>query len=397
VTARPAPAWLTPLLGLSCGLIVANLYYAQPLAGQISAALGLPRAAAGLVVTMTQAGYGAGLILIVPLGDLIETRRLTQAVLGGIVLALAGAALAPSALPFLACLLLVGLGAVAVQVLVPYAAHLAPEAERGRAVGRVMGGLMLGIMLSRPVSSLLAGIAGWRAVFAISAVLMAGLAVALGRLLPPRKPTQRLGYFALLASLAHIYASNPILRRRALYQAAMFGAFSVFWTATPLLLLGPDYGLSNSQVALFALVGAGGAVAAPLTGHWADKGLARIGSALAMVTGSAAFLFSKLAPVHSMAGVVMLAAAGVALDFAVTCNQVFGQREVYSLSAESRSRMNGLYMATFFCGGAIASGLAGWTFTQGGWGWTSWLGAALPALGLAYFATEGALKQRKAR
>jgi predicted MFS family arabinose efflux permease len=168
----------------------------------------------------------------------------------------------------------------------------------------------------------------------------------------------------------------------------MFGAFSVFWTASPLLLLGPDYGLRQSQVALFALVGAAGAVAAPLTGHWADRGWVRIGTLAALATGSAAFLLSRLAPAHSMLGVAWLAVCGVALDFAVSANLVFGQRVIYGLSPEHRSRMNGLFMATFFCGGALASAAAGWTYASGGWGLTAWLGAALPALALAYSATE---------
>jgi predicted MFS family arabinose efflux permease len=216
----------------------------------------------------------------------------------------------------------------------------------------------------------------------------------LGRTLAPRRPAPGLGYGALLASMGRLMAATPALRRRALYQAAMFGAFSVFWTASPLLLLGPDYGLRQSQVALFALVGAAGAVAAPLTGRWADRGWVRVGTLAALATGCAAFLLSRLAPAHSMAGVAWLAVCGVALDFAVSANLVFGQRVIYGLSAEHRSRMNGLFMATFFCGGAIASAAAGWAYASGGWGLTSWLGAALPALALAYFATERPLRPR---
>ncbi len=386
--AKAAPGWVTPLLACACGLIVANIYYTQPLAGPISRALGLAPAAAGLVVTMSQVGYGLGLLLIVPLGDLFETRALVRVILGAATLALVGAGLAGNAAVFLACAFLIGMGSVAVQVLVPYASHLAPEHERGRVVGKVMSGLMVGIMLARPVASVVADLVSWRAVLLISAGLMVGLAVVLSKLLPQRRPGTGLRYGALMASMGRLMATTPTLRRRALYQACMFGAFSVFWTATPLLLLGPAYHLTQAQVALFALVGAAGAVSAPLTGHWADKGLTRVGSALAMAGGCAAFLLSRLAPQHSFLGVAILAGAGVLLDFAVTANLVFGQRAIYVLGAETRSRMNGLYMATFFTGGAIASALAGWTFAQGGWGWTSWLGAGLPLLGLAYFAME---------
>ncbi len=367
---------------------MANIYYVQPLAGPISHALGLPPAAAGLIVTMTQAGYGLGLLLIVPLGDLIENRALirTMVLLAAAALALAG--IAGQALPFLACALAVGLGSVAVQILVPYASHLAPEAERGRVVGKVMGGLMFGIMLARPAASLIADLVSWRAVFLISSGLMLGVAAVLSRLLPLRKPDQGLSYGALMASMAQLMARTPTLGRRALYQASMFGAFSVFWTATPLLLTGPRYGLSQTGVALFALFGAAGAISAPLTGRWADKGLTRVGSALAMAAASAAFLLSRLAPDHSFAGIALLAISGVVLDFAVTANLVFGQRAIYVLGAHTRARMNGLYMATFFVGGAVASALAGWSYAQGGWAWTSLLGAALPLMALAYFASE---------
>ena len=383
-----APAWVTPLLAAACGLIAANLYYTQPLAGPIAAALGLPPAAAGVIVTMTQVGYGLGLLFIVPLGDLLETRSLVRAVLSLAALALIGGALSNAPAPFLICALLTGLGSVAVQILVPYASHLAPERERGRVVGQVMGGLMIGIMLARPASSLIAGFGSWRTVLLLSGGLMVGMAILLGRVLPLRRPERGMGYGALIVSMGRLMLDTPILRRRALYQAAMFGAFSVFWTASPLLLLGPQYGLSQHQVALFALVGAGGAISAPLAGRWADRGLIRIGSALALAGGVAAFLASRLAPAHSDLGVVILGAAGVLLDFAVSANLVFGQKLIYGLSAQHRSRMNGLYMATFFSGGAIASGLAGWAYAQGGWSAVSWLGAALPAAALAYFATE---------
>jgi predicted MFS family arabinose efflux permease len=386
--AKPVPGWLTPMLAAACGLIVANIYYAQPLAGPIAAALGLPPAAAGLIVTMTQAGYGLGLLLIVPLGDLIENRVLVRTIVLAAAIALLGAAVSTLALPFLAFALLIGLSSVAVQVLVPYASHLAPEHERGQVVGKVMGGLMVGIMLARPAASIIADLAGWRTVFFISAALMLAVALAVSRLLPPRRPDPALGYGALMASMAKLMATTPVLRRRALYQACMFGGFSVFWTATPLLLTGPAYRLSQSGVALFALVGAAGAVAAPLAGRWADRGWTRVASGAAIATGAGAFLLSRLAPQHSLVGVVILALTGVMLDFAVSANLVLGQRAIFVLGPETRSRMNGLYMATFFCGGAVASALAGWSYAQGGWAWTSLLGASLPAAALLYFATD---------
>jgi predicted MFS family arabinose efflux permease len=378
---------LTTFLAGACGLIVANIYYAQPLSGPISQALGLPIAAAGLIVTLGQVGYGVGLLLIVPLGDLMETRALVRSVMLLAALALVGAGLSTNAAAFMLCALVIGVGSAVAQILVPYAAHMTPEAQRGRTVGKIQSGLMLGIMLARPASSLIADRAGWRTVFLISAGLTAILAAVIAWRLPPRRPERPIRYGALMASMGRLYRQTPVLRRRALYQAAMFGAFSVFWTATP-LLLAQQYGLGQSQIALFSLVGAAGAIAAPLAGRWADRGWSRIGTVAALSAACAAFLASRFAPAHSPWGVASLALAGVLLDFAVTANQVFGQRAILTLGAEHRSRMNALYMATFFVGGAIASALAGWTYAAGGWAWTALLGAVLPLMALAYFSAE---------
>ena len=210
------PPWLTLLLATSCGLIAANIYLAQPLIGPISVSLGLPPGAGGLIPTMTQLGYGAGLLLVVPLGDLIENRRLVLSILCVAILALAGAALFTHAAAFLAAALLIGLGSVAVQVLVPYAAHLAPDATRGRVVGNVMSGLMLDIMLARPVASLITEALSWHAVFALSAAVMAGLAIVLRLALPRRQPASGLGYGELLASMGRLARRTPVLQRRAL-------------------------------------------------------------------------------------------------------------------------------------------------------------------------------------
>ena len=185
-------SWMTFLLALSCGVLVANVYYAQPLVGPIAAELGLSPKAAGLIVTMTQIGYGIGLLLIVPLGDLIENRRLVLSVMALGALALALAALATHMLPFFLAALCVGFGSVTVQILVPYAGHLAPERIRGRVIGNIMTGLMIGIMLARPVSSFIASVSSWHAVYALSAGVTVVLAVVLYFALPERRPQARL-------------------------------------------------------------------------------------------------------------------------------------------------------------------------------------------------------------
>ncbi|HWK47711.1 MAG TPA: MFS transporter [Stellaceae bacterium] len=381
-------AWMTLLLAAACGLIAANIYYAQPLAGPIGTALGLSPMATGLIVTLTQIGYGAGLLLIVPLGDLVENRRLVLILIGGATLALLGAGLSTHPLPFLAAALFIGLGSVAVQVLVPYAAHMAPAAVRGRVVGNVMSGLMLGIMLARPVSSFIAELSSWHAVFFLSAGAMILQALVLGLALPKRVPPSTLRYGALLASMGRLALTTPILQRRALYQACLFGAFSLFWTTTPLLLAGPAFHLSQSGIALFALAGVAGAIASPIAGRAADRGWTKPATALAMLSVAAAFLMTHLGAAGSGVALGLLVAAAILLDFGVTTNMVLGQRAIFALGAEYRSRLNGLYMATFFAGGALGSALGGWAYAQGGWTLASWVGFALPTTGLLCFATE---------
>lgn len=383
-----ASPWVTLLMAAACGLIAANIYYAQPLVGLISADLGMSPGAAGLIVTMTQIGYGAGLLFLVPLGDLIENRKLILWVMGLAVVALSGAMLATNSLQFLASALLIGLGSVAVQILVPFAAHLAPEARRGRVVGNVMSGLMVGIMLARPVSSLITYFSSWHMVFLVSIIAMLVLGVVLARALPRRQPPPAPSYGRLLLSMATLMRTTPILRRRALYQACMFGAFSVFWTCTPLLLASPAFGMTQSGIALFALAGAAGAVAAPIAGRLADHGWVRPASAIAMTLGALSFLLTHLAEPGSDLSLALLVVAAIVLDFGVSANVVLGQRLIYNLGAEYRSRLNGVYMATFFVGGALGSALGGWSFAHGGWTAASWLGFALPVLALLYFATE---------
>lgn len=384
--AGPTP-WLTVLLTVACGLIAANIYYAQPLAGPLSAALGMSPAAAGLVVTTTQAGYGLGLLLIVPLGDLVENRGLVVAILAVAVLALLGAGLATGPGAFLLASLLVGVGSVAVQVLVPYAAHLAQEAVRGRVVGNVMGGLMAGIMLARPIASLVAGASAPKVVFLLSAGLMAVLAVVLRLALPARRPPAGLRYGTLLLSMGRLLLHTPVLRRRAFYHACLFASFSLFWTVAP-LLLADRFRLSQNGIALFAAVGMAGVLAAPIAGRVADRGWTRRATGLAMVMVLLALLLSLLGASGSSLGLLVLALAAILLDFGVTANGVLGQRAIYALPPAVHGRLNGLYMATFFAGGALGSAVGGWSYAEGSWTLAVTVGLALVLAGLACFATE---------
>eukprot|EP01034_Spumella_vulgaris_P043894 gene43894-54542_t len=277
------------LLATATGLIVANLYYAQPLVGPISLATGLSPGAAGLIVTLTQIGYCLGMIFIVPLGDLQENRRLIVSCLAATSAALLVAASTSNAALFLAAALCIGLGSVAAQVVVPFAAHLAPPQMRGQIVGKVVSGLLMGIMLARPVSSLVTDALNWHAIFVLSAIGTALLALLLHRKLPKRQPVSAMSYRALLGSLWQLLRTTPVLRRRAAYQACMFGAFSLFWTTVPLVLAAPYFGLSQTGIAIFALAGVAGAIVSPYAGRRADLGKSRSTTGMALAAALLAF------------------------------------------------------------------------------------------------------------
>jgi predicted MFS family arabinose efflux permease len=374
---------LTLILAVACGLTVANLYYAQPLLDLVAHSFGVSQGAAAIVVTLTQAGYAVGLLFVLPLGDLVENRKLVTRTLVGTALALLLAALSPAYGVFLAAAVLVGVTSVVAQILVPFAAHLAPPEQRGAFVGKVMSGLLLGILLARTVSSLVADLLGWRAIYFVSAGLMVVLALVLRRMLPERAPEHTDGYGSLLRTVWDLVRQEPALRRRAFCQAMMFGAFSAFWTAIAYELIG-EHGFGQVQIAIFALVGAGGAAAAPIGGRLADRGYGGIASGGALVLGSLTLLVAAAG--HR--SVIVLAIAGVLLDFAVQCHQVVSQQEIYALRADARARINTVFMTTVFTGGAISSAVTGALHHAYGWTGACLLGAAFPLLGLVAWASS---------
>ena len=376
------------LLAIASGLIVANLYYAQTLVGPISASTGLSAKAAGLIVTLTQIGYTLGLLFVVPLGDLLENRRLIITGLLVTAVALIVAAASTGAIVFLAAALAIGLGSVAAQVIVPFAAHLSKEATRGQAVGKVVSGLLLGIMLARPAASLVAAHASWHVVFGGAAVLMLILAAVLRRALPLRQPVSTLRYPALMASLWHLLLGTPVLRRRAAYHAGLFGAFSLFWTVTPLVLASPAFGLSQTGIAIFALVGMAGAVASPIAGRLADAGHTLPATAVALILGMVAFALPMFVPQSQHLALGLLVIASIVLDMGVAANLVLGQRAIFSLAPEVRGRLNGLYFALFFAGGAAGSAVGAWVYASYGWQATLLTGMAFPALALLVWLGE---------
>lgn len=373
------PRRLVILLAVSCGLTVANLYYAQPLLSELRQSFHIGAVTAGSLVTATQLGYALGLLLLVPLGDVTEKRRLATLLLSLTVGALVLAGLAPGFPVLLAASLIAGCTLTVTQILVPFAADLAPDASRGRIVGQVMSGLLAGILLSRTIGSVVAGATSWRVVYLGSAALMTVLTLVLRSALPSRRPAAALRYGALLRSTVRLLRVHPALRRRALYQAAMFGAFSVFWTTISFVLTAAPFHYRQWQVGLFALAGAGGALIAPLAGRWADRGMVRPMTAAAFVTAAVAFGVAGVGR-HS---VLALGAAAVLLDMAVQTTLILGQHVVYQLDGGARARLNSAFMATFFIGGAVGSQAGSAAYHLGGWPAATVLGAALPALALA--------------
>jgi len=373
---------LTLLMAVGCGIMVANIYFAQTLLDLIAPEIRMTPWVAGGIVTLTQLGYGVGLALIVPLSDLFENKRLILVATAGAVLGCIGVAASTSALPFLLASVVVGVCSVGAQILVPLAAHLSSHARQGRTIGLVMSGLLSGIMLARPFASFVAEVAGWRAVFLLSAGLMTAIGLALALWLPARRPEARLGYGAILASVANQVRLHPALRLRAAYQSLLFVAFNLFWTAAPLVLI-REFNFSHGQVALFALAGAGGALAAPVAGHLADHGKARATTLFAMVLLTLSFLAAGWAV--AAGSVLAFGATAVLIDSAVQLSQISGQRIIFGLSTEARGRINAAYLTIMFAIGPFGSLIGSASYQQGGWPLAAGIGTGIGAVLVAMF------------
>jgi predicted MFS family arabinose efflux permease len=391
VLTKKSSPWLVLLLATSCGLIVANLYYTQPLVGPISKSLGISAGTSGLIVTVTQLGYVLGLIFLVPLSDLVKNRRLVLLTLAVAIFALLIATFTHLPAMFFLAALLLGVGSASAQILVPYAAHLSTEGEQGRMVGNVMCGLLLGIMFARPVASFLTSLANWKAIFLFSVVMMAVIFMLLFWKLPERIPKQTLSYKEMLSSLWPIFKNTPVLRRRALYQAALFCSFSLFWTVAP-LWLAAHFHLSQTGIALFGLVGVSGAIASPIAGRLADKGWTEPLTTLGFFLAVGSFTLTHLFQAQVGPGLAAFCIAAVVLDMAVSGNLILGQQAIYALGDQAKGRMNGIFMAVFFLGGGLGSAAGGWLYAQGGWNVASLLGLLMPILALIYDITHKILR-----
>jgi predicted MFS family arabinose efflux permease len=354
---------LTLVFAVTAGAAVGNLYWAQPLLDLIGRNLHVSSAGAGLLVTLTQIGYGAGVLLIVPLGDVRNRRHLITTVMVCAAVALVLCAAAPSFGVLLAAVTTLGLTTVAGQILVPLAGDLATDEDRGRIVGTVASGILTGILVSRTISGLVAGAAGWRLIYALAAALDLLLAVLLYRTIPSLPPKTRLRYPALITSVATVVRRERTVRWTLILSATSFGLFTLFWTALTLLLSGPPFGYSTTVIGLFGLAGLAGAVAAQRAGRLHDRGWSLPATGALWTLALVASLIANRAG-HS---VILLLLAIVALDVAIQGINILNQTRLFALSAEERSRMNTAFVTTNFIGGALGSAAAAGLWTAGGW------------------------------
>ncbi len=360
--ARDLPASLVLLLATGAGLSVASLYYAQPMLGVLGADIGASARSVGFIPTLTQLGYALGILLLAPLGDRFDRRRIVLAKAAALCAALLVAGAAPSIGMLLAASLAIGLAATMAQDIVPAAATLAPEASRGKTVGTVMTGLLLGILLSRVVSGFVAEHFGWRAMFIAAAASIALIGAAAWRGLPRFRPTTHLAYGALLGSLGTLWSRHGALRRAALAQALLAVGFSAFWSTLAVMLHGEPFHLGSAAAGAFGLAGAAGALAAPLAGRLADRRgpelVTRLGAGLVVVS-FAAMGFAPLLLPHAQLWLLALAAIG--FDLGMQAALIAHQTIVYGIEPGARSRLNAVLFTSHVHrhGGRLGAGCAG--------------------------------------
>ncbi|MES9605707.1 MFS transporter [Actinomadura sp. NPDC000929] len=381
--ARRTPRRTVWLLAVVYGLTIANLYYCQPLLPQM--ARSYAASSVGYLPTVGQVGYALALVLVVPLGDIVRRRPLVCLLLLAETAALAATATAPTAGVVLLAGTVIGLASAGVvNILVPYAATVAADHERGRAVATMLSGGLAGILLSRTVAGLTAEVFGWRALYLAAAAGTLLLTAALARVMPPSAAEVPIGYAAQLRATLRLATSEPMLRRRSLIGACVFGAFGVFWTTVAFMLAGPPYRFGEAEIGLFTLVGVAGAFAAKVAGRAADRGRQRASTGVLLVAGAVSF-GATAAGSH---GLAWLIAGLLVLDVAVHGTHLLNMSVVYGLVDGARSRVASVYMTFYTLGGVAGSAAGAVAYHSGGWGAVSATGAAFMAAGLAAWAGE---------
>ncbi|MEB0206969.1 MFS transporter [Pseudomonas sp. CCC3.1] len=379
VATKPLSTALILLMAIATGLAVASNYYAQPLLHTIAKELGLTMESAGTVVITAQLSYGAGLLLLVPLGDLFEQRRLivTMTVLSALGLLLS--AFAPSLTWLLIGTAVTGMFSVSAQVLVPMAASLTDPQSRGRVVGTLMSGLLLGILLARTVAGALSSAGDWRAIYLLAAALMLISAISLFCALPNHHHSAGLSYPKLLGSVFKLFVEEPVLRLRSLLGLLTFSLFALFWTPLAFLLAVPPYNYSDGVIGLFGLAGAVGAVAANWAGRMADRGRGQMATTVGLLVLLACWLPMAFAG-HSLIALII---GVLALDFAVQLVHVSNQNAVFQVRPAARNRLNAGYITCYFIGGALGSLIGAQTYPAYGWSGIVIVGAVIATLALA--------------
>jgi predicted MFS family arabinose efflux permease len=370
------------LFAIACGLAVGNVYYAQPLLDAMAASFAMAPATIGIVITLTQIGYGIGLMLLVPLGDLLNRRRLivTQTLLSALALLMIG--LASNSAWLLLGMSLTGLLAVVTQVLVAYAATLAVPAVRGRVVGVITSGIVVGILLARTVAGGMADLAGWRSIYLLSAGLTLVMALLLLRVLPKDETAQATtSYAQLIASVFSLFKEEPVLRQRAILALLTFASAMVLWTPMVLPLAAPPLSLSHSEIGLFGLAGAAGALAAARAGHLADRGYGQWVSGLSLLLMLASWL--PIALTQSSLWALLLGV--ITLDLGLQAVHVTSQSMIYSVRPQAQSRLTAGYMLFYSLGSALGSIGSTAMYAWAGWLGVCLLGAAINSLALGYW------------
>ena len=377
-TAQGLSPALILLMSVATGLAVASNYYAQPLLDTIARAFNLSASSAGFIVTAAQLGYAAGLLFLVPLGDMFERRMLivsmTLLAAGGMLIT----ASSQSLTMMIVGTALTGLFSVVAQILVPLAATLASPEKRGKVVGTIMSGLLLGILLARTVAGLLASLGGWRTVYWVASVLMVVMALALWRGLPKVKQENHLNYPQLLASVFSLFTQDKLLRTRALLGCFTFANFSILWTSMAFLLAAPPFNYSEGVIGLFGLAGAAGALGARPAGGLADKGKSHLTTSAGLVL----LLLSWAAIWYGHVSVLALIVGILVLDLTVQGVHITNQTVIYRVKPEARNRLTAGYMTSYFIGGAAGSLISASAWQHAGWSGVCAIGAIVATLNL---------------
>lgn len=382
---------VTLLFAAACGISVANIYFAQPLLDQLSEVFGINHSTIGIVITITQIFYGLGLLLLVPLGDLLNQRRLIigQMLLSTMALVIVGTAF--SSIVLFAGMALVGLLAVVTQTLVAFAATMASSPERGKVVGIVTSGIVIGILLARTFAGILTDLAGWRSVYLVSAVIMLLMVCMFAKVLPhAEREVKSLSYIRLIRSVLDLFIQERTLRIRSFLAMLIFADFSILWTSLVLPLSTPPFALSHSVIGAFGLVGVAGALAAARAGKLADQGYGQRTTGISLALLLLSWLFIRYLEHSLMALVIGI----ILLDLAVQAVHVTNQAMILPLRAEARSRLTAGYMVFYSIGGASGSIASTQMYAYFGWGGVCLLGASISAFALLFWAMTSQVKTK---